>query len=369
MATFYATTGTAQGTGDGSSEANRIELKKAVENDAGLHTALVAGSNIYCKNDGTLNYDGSSGLAHIIPVIEGTASAYISVIGYTTTITDGGLITLNDTSTGSGAAAFSQTKDYYLFRNIKGTNNRGLFDLSTASQANILINCHSVNSRTEGFDIKSSVANAHAVIDCSSVGANSQGFIMGSRNSRLIRCVSIGSGVEGFNAGNSAYGSVLVDCISHANGGHGFELNGESILTNCTANRNTGDGFNVNEYTVLHGCVASSNSAYGVNGSAVPVFANNSALNPTNETNTSGKSNSVTLIEVDEITGDPLYTDSNPATATDVDLSLGSGSSLLAAITSLGGDGFTATTTSTNAGPVQSAAGGSGGETSHVFAV
>ena len=368
MATFYATTGTAQGTGDGSSEANRIELKKALENDAGLHTALVAGSNIYCKNDGTLNYDGSLGV-YITPAIEGTASAYISVIGYTTTITDGGLITLNDTDNGQTQTAISQSRDYYLWRNIKGTNNRSIFTVASVSQGNIFMNCHSVDSSTEGFDVLGNTGDCHAFVDCSSVGAGTQGFSMGSRNARLIRCVSIDSSSSGFLVGNAAYGAILVDCIAHANGSHGFDITGESALTNCTANRNTGDGFNVDAYTILHGCVASSNSAYGVNGSAVPVFANNSALNPTNETNTSGKSNSVTLIEVDEITGDPLYTDSNPVTPADVDLSLGSGSSLLAAITSLGGDGFTSTTTSTNAGPVQSAAGGAGGETSHVFAV
>ena len=337
MAIFYATTGVAQGTGTGVDEANRIELKKAIENDAALHTPLVAGSAIYCKDDGTLTYDGSAGNFVATSVAGTVGTGKIRVVGYTTSIADDGVVTINDSNAGATNFCFDVNHSYHAWFNIKITNPRDGWNAPVAVNGNYWKNCSVIDAVNESWDIEGQSGNVHCYEDCLSIGAGNSGFDDLSRASRFIRCVSIGSGADGFTVGSGAYGTGLHSCISHANGGNGFNITGEGILTNCVASRNTSDGFQLNDAEThsLSGCVAASNGAYGIVGNAAAlVIATACAFNPTNETNTSGKSLTLTLVEFDEITGDPLFTDSNPGTAADVDLSLGAGSALLRAPTS-----------------------------------
>lgn len=335
MSDFYATTGTAQGTGDGSSEANRIELKKAIENDAGLHAALAAGDTIYCKDDGELVFDGSAG-AFSTTAVAGTSDAPIRVIGYTTSITDGGLIEIRDSDAGATNSCFSITQHYWHWENIRVTDPRDAWE----SNHNGLYwrNCHSVNAAGSGFDGPDTTGDSPTFAQCSSIGSTNDGFEVLHRGARFIDCVSIGNSSNGFQAGSAAYGATFVRCLSHNNGGEGFSLAGECVLTDCLADGNTSDGYfcdGGNGFTLLVNC-GSTNNGVGVNGDAgAIVYAVNCGLNPTNHANTSGKSSNVTLHEVGAIAGDPLFTDR----AND-DFSPATSSAWLNAGASLGGAGW-----------------------------
>lgn len=335
MATQWATTGAAQGSGDGSSEANRIELKKVLEDDAALASALAAGDTINCKDDGQLDYDGSAGTFATLAV-SGTATARIFLQGYTTTAGDGGGITINDTDAGATNNCFTMTtRDFWTFAYIELIDVRTGFSMGTRDGHRffeIRVTVSGSNTSGAAFFRGSAVGDPCEYANCY-VDGKENGWDDSGRGGNWVNCSAVNCTNAGFISAGIVYGPTFIHCVAHACGTNGFEVTGSGRMYNCASNQNTTDGYLITDTdspTTLINCWATSNGGFGLNAS----FANThvtslySGLNPTNETNTSGKSGgNVTLIEIAEITGDPVYTDGNPGTDTDVDLSLASTSS------------------------------------------
>lgn len=340
MAVFFADSAGAQGTGTGVSEANAATLKECIENDVGLHTSLVAGSIINCKNGTTITYDGSGG-DFANTAVAGTADAHIQVIGYTTTVLDGGIVDLVDSNAGATSLCFDVNHAYWHFENVRVTDARDAWNIEAGAVGCYFRNCVAIDAAFEGWDFQGATGDSPTLIDCYASGCGGAGFNVPVRNPRLVNCVSINNGATGFTAGAANQGAIFINCLAHANTGDGFVTLGEAVFINCVSNRNTSDGYfcdGGNGYSVLVNCGATSNGAFGVNGdSGAVVYAINCGLNPTNETNTSGKSTNVVLRETGAIAGDPDFADSNPATETDVDLSLSSSSAWKAAGIGIGG--------------------------------
>lgn len=340
MATFYADSAGSQGTGTGVDAANACTLKQAIENDVILHTALVANTTIWCKNGTTISYDGSAGVYATASVL-GLNKQPIRVETYTTNIGDGGVTTLTDTNAGATNDCIVLSFNHWHLTGFKIINPKtGV--LTTANGT--LINNVEVGSAA-GIGISSTTATGDSatVINCYVHDGAGVGFGATQRDCRLINCVASNNAGIGFSIGSSLYGVTSVNNIAYKNGGHGFAIKGESEVINCTSYGNTSSGFYINSpdpLIVLLNCGSASNGAYGIEGpSDATAVLINCAMNPTNETNTSGKSTLILLKEINEIIGDPLFTDTAPAVLGD--LSLGSASAWKGTGSEIGGDGWT----------------------------
>lgn len=323
MATQWATTGAAQGLGDGSSEANRIELKKVIEDDAALASALAAGDIINVKNDGTLIYDGSAGV-FATTAVAGTAIARIQVRPYTTTADDGGVITIQDSDAGATNYCFEIDHDYWSFENMILEDVRRGFNmdlLGGLSFHNIRIS-NIVDAGT-GFARGGTAQAPNHYSRCFTDGG-AEGWNDNGRVGTFYHCTAIGASVAGFELEAIVHQGTLVGCLAH-DCAIGFKLGGGWASINCTANRCATDGWLYTDddtpITMINSA-ATSCGGYGLNASSTTlVDAFNCAFDATNEENTSGPSHAnVTLHEHGAITADPEYTDGDPATNTDVDL-------------------------------------------------
>ncbi len=324
MATFYADGAGSQGTGDGSTAANAATLAECITNDAVLHTALVAGSKIWYKANATEEtFDCSTGV-FAATAVAGTNIAPIIVEAYTTSTGDLGIATLRDTDNGATNDFFDVNHGYWTWIGLIVEDARQAWDCNGNGNGHLWWRCTAENPLAEGWDLGNATGDVSTFIDCLVHSAGNQGFETAARSPRFINCAAIDCGAEGFMATNASYGAIMTNCIAYHNGGTGFDVTGEITLTNCVSHLNTGAGYDVNGAhmaATLLNCAATSNTTYGITGtSGVDVVAINCALNPTNETNTSGKSNAITLHEYSEVTGDPSYTDRDPATKLNVDL-------------------------------------------------
>lgn len=359
MATFYADSAGTQGTGDGSSAANACTLKQALENDGILHTALVAGSVIYCKNGTTITFDGSSGV-FATPAVSGTSTAPILVEGYATTVGDGGVVTIDDSDSGATNSCISAaTLGYWKWANIKLTNVRTGWAHNTSCNGTRWVNCGVVGG--------ASVASGW-LVQCTFIGNNwvncygygkSTCITESGRGGAFHNCVAIDCS-NGFSSAATTAGAVFSFCMAHSCTNDGFVAAGTgTTFINCTSNRNGSDGYYISAGTdnaVFINSAATSNGAYGIEGAAnCHVTLINCAMAATNETNASGKvSSNVTIAyETGEVTSDPVYTAGNPGTTTDVDLSISSSSGWKAAGVGLPADFFTGTATYVDLGAAQ----------------
>ena len=369
MATiFYADSAGAQGTGTGVSAANAATLINCITDNVILHTALVADSIIYCKNGTEITYDGSGGV-FVATAVAGTATGPIRVIGYNSTITDGGVVLVKDTNAGANNDCFDIDHPYWWFENFLVTDAKDAWDSTTGASNGVGCywrNCAAINPAQMGFTTGSGSSAVPAMLEnVYVISSGNDGIRSSTRASRLVNCVVIDSVNTNFNIGNANHGAHVRNCISHKCGGDGFRLTGPCLLTNCVSNRSGSDGYGFLTATIsrMINCGATSNSAYGVEGAAnAIVHAINCGLNPTNEANTSGKSNTVTLLEGGAVAGDPDFADSNPGTAANVDLSLSATSAWKAAAEQIGSDTY-AVTNYQDIGPMQrqEPAGGGGG--------
>lgn len=363
MAVFYANSGGRLGLGDGSSEPNACLATDFTSNSAFLYQPAAAGDTCWVKNGTEITFASLTDGNLFEPSFSGSANAPVRMAGYATTPGDGGMVEIRDTDEGLGASAvFSFSGDsFWIIENFKTTRCRRHTRIETSANGIVVRNCVSIDSESYGFDSQGGTGNAPTMfIDCLAQGTvNEDGFYALWRNARLIRCVSVGNNANGFYIGN-AYGAILDRCVAHANGQAGFHcVNTGCVLSHCVANGNDGDGFEIDQLAQIIASVASNNGGYGVRLGTNHVYAIGCALNPTNAANTSGlKVGTGDLIEVDAITGDPLFEDDSPATATDIDLRTQSGSALRAAITRLGGDGFASVVNALDAGAYQASGGG-----------
>ncbi len=325
MTTQFATTGSAQGLGDGSSEANRIELKKAIEDDAGLAVALAAGDEIVCKNDGELTYDGS-GSEFAVPAISGTNALPITVAGYTTTPGDGGSIVIRDTNAGATNNHINfGSIDFWAFKNMSILDCRIAFNMLTSS-GHYFDNIKVRNNQGIAFLRGTALAPGCTYVRCF-VFDGVSAYEDNGLGSRWVNCVAInGSGV-GFANSPSANPGSFTNCLAAFMSNDGYVLSRGTTLINCTSHRNQ-DGFTFifsGGPNVMINCAATSNSGFGINALlASTIHTVNCALAASNELNTSGESSAnATLLKSGEVTSDPIYVDGNPATKTDVNLTVG----------------------------------------------
>jgi hypothetical protein len=369
MPTFYANSAGAQGTGDGSSEANACTVGDFLTNDAGLHTPLVAGSTCWLKNGTTITFTGDGTQEYLVAAVNGTGSAPIRLAGYQTTIGDGGIVDFEDTQAGgsssSNAIDLLNAGDHWIFENLRFTGcRRGIDHLKRACMVK---NCHAITCYNAGFESATNTSDPTVFLGCS-VSDAPVGFDMGAaRNAHFIDCVAIGCTTRGFGGG-SVYGSVFVRCLAHACN-EGFYTRDGDVVVNCAANGCTGSGFRTittKGITVYKGCTSTNNGAYGLQvDSAKIIYAEGCAFNPTNHQNTSGATDlaaGTQFFESDPITGDPQFLNPLPATDTDIDLSVAKSSSLIGALDQgLAYGQQNNTTTAPDAGVSQSSGGPGGG--------
>jgi len=343
MATFYAHPSAAQGTGTGISEANAATLKQCIENDGGLHTALVSGSVIHCIA-GSVSFDGSAG-DFATTAIVGTWQDPIRVLTYTTTAGDGlGIVEITDSNLGATNDALVISLDYWTFRGFKFLTPRSGVSISTGADGINLIDIEVDSAASYGFEENASTGTSTAYISCYAHDCTSDGFYSGARSNRYFDCVSINN-TNGFNIRNTAYGCTAVGCIAVGNSGTGFISQTEGHIVNCAFVNNGSSGFVASNaiHQTLINTICGDNTDYGLSGNYAntTMFAINCNIAPANHLNGLGAiSTNVDLVEILPRTDDPLWVDPDPADNNDVDLTPGIGSGLVADSLKLGGTGF-----------------------------
>ncbi len=347
MTTHFAKASGAAGTGDGSSEANAATLVNCITDNVILAVALAAGDIIYCKGDATISYDSA---VYAATAVAGTSVAPISVIGYSSTIGDDGLVTLSNT-TARAHDCISVAHSYWHFYNFVFSECKDGIDFTTG---NIGVFCKNIlgTSCTTTIKVGSGTGDPPVLVNIRAVSNTAEGIECVARASRLINCVAIGCGGDaGIVTGNS-YGATLVNYLSHGYSGDGFKVTNVAFFVTCLADGNSSDGYNLPDAEQSHfiNCAATNNGAYGISGGADhEVFLHNCAMNPTGEANTSGKSVTVNIrLDDAEQTADPLFTD----VSTD-DFSVGSSSPWKAAGNGLGDAAYTDTVSFMDIGVAQ----------------
>ena len=339
----WATTGAAQGLGDGSSEANRIELKKAMENDSSLRQTLMAGDTINCKDDGSLTYNGSTGPFATLAV-GGTNSDPIMVRGYITTPDDGGQIGLKDSNTGLTNHCFNfNSKSYWRFFNVAVRDCRLGYNMGTTA-GHVFHNCIVYRVLTAAINInawvQATTTGDHCiwsrclVIDLSgSASENPNAWDCNGRGNTWINCVSAKCQTAWSHIPVIHPGSFH-RCIAWNCSSDGFRTSSTTLI-NCLSIKNTGNGFvfSTPDPAILVNCVAADNGesaiSSSVSGVNVNVVALNCNLNPNDQPNIGGKISDVTLQEIDGFTEDINYPEiflDNPLL---LDFTPGLGSSLI----------------------------------------
>lgn len=310
MAVFYADSAGSQGTGDGSSAANACTLKEAIENAANLHTPLVAGSIIWCKNGTKITYDGSSGV-FTTPAVAGTEDASISVMGYGSSIGDGGIVEIEDSNAGATNYCINSVQPFWYFAHFKIINPRRGFNLSSAVQG-----CYFFDIEISG-SVQDAIAHANStnmpiiydklyIHDCSYIGISDT-----SRCPRVNNCRFKNNGGSDIYIPTATYSANILKCVSDRNNNAtaAFAAGEGALIDQCTINRATGAGINIlsgsNIYvnnTIITNC-----GGYGIAAAAAStVISKKNCF----YSNTSGEYGSnITVIEEGKISSDPLYTD------------------------------------------------------------
>ena len=281
-------------------------MKEFMEDAVILHTARAAGDICYVKNGTTITYDGSSGV-YATPAVSGTSTAPVRIIGYSTTIADGGIIEILDSSGGSNVP-YTWDVDYWHLYNHKYTDIRRL-DLGGANNGLLLYNIEIVNALDNDFDPGAGSGDCLTFINCKSTNSRGTGFFIRHRATRLINCKATGANTNGFELGNASYGAFAVGCIAY-DCTDGFQISGEGELVNCIADSNSANGFVIDDdrFTTFVNCGATNNGGYGITGAANS-FA--FILNCGSYLNTSGFVNTTNVTILQNISPqitDPKYT-------------------------------------------------------------
>lgn len=355
MTTFWADSAGSQGTGDGSSAANACTLKQALEDDAVLHTSLAAGDTIYCKNGTEITYD-SSVADYCTITTAGTRSNPICVIGYASTVDDGGVVEIRDTYGSSvGVGAIVMNVDGWLFAHFHFTDCRRGIQFGSAADGCHLYDCEFTDSKSQGVNFAGSSSYMHSVVGCKFSGG-SYAIVGSSRFISMIGCTFLdGSSGNGHNLGS--YTGPIIDCVSYGShsSAYGFGGSGSGVLWYGCASvgDGSGGGFNFSRQAVLVNCIAASGGGYGVQGStgAGSAILINSNLNPTGLANTSGEFDGTLLTKFDCFTDAPSWADDSPADYEDVDLTIANTDDIVGLGISFA---FGLTVSETDPGPCQS---------------
>jgi hypothetical protein len=200
-----------------------------------------AGTTIYVK--ATANYNMTAGVSFNQ---SGTRTTPYTLIGYTSTRTDGGQVTLNQ-QTNTFSNLLGMTGNYWHVRNFitQGNNN---VDYGFAPNALVrLENCKAINCKTRGFYVGSDYTHlfncfAQHCGNTTASATTSGGFFFLSN----VGCTA--EGCEAYDcyvsfAGNGGMAD-LFHCVSRNDNSHGVVLQGTSscIFWNLTIRGAAGDG-------------------------------------------------------------------------------------------------------------------------------
>lgn len=190
-------------------------IQRAVDSVRGAETVNIKATGTYSPAT-TITFPSSANW--VSAGVSGTAPVLFQ--GFTTTVGDGGIVTVSGASLAANSAIVLGVvgANHFVWKN---------FIFSGATGTGI------------GFDV-------------GGAGAGSNGHFR--------RCRFTANGGRGWRAGSGA--CTLVLCMADANGNNGYEsvATSNTVWIACIANGNTGDGFNAASGGVWYRCSAFSNS-------------------------------------------------------------------------------------------------------------
>lgn len=264
VGTFNASLGTLSSTG------GNATMGGAVDNLT--RPAAVAGNTVYVKATATYTITASNTFA-----TAGTLQLPIAFIGYTSSRTDNGYVTVQ-ASTNVSITVFNVTAGRRRFKNFIADCNGLATSTGFAVSGNFsnCENCKALNFTTAGFTsfpfgfIKGCIATG-------GTAAATAAFNLTGQTPICIGCIATGNVCPGFitnSAGSSAI--TLIGCIAANNTGassDGFRNNGTSAAAyfNCDAYANgrhgllmdTAANLNAANVTVFN-CIFVNNGGYGI---------------------------------------------------------------------------------------------------------
>jgi hypothetical protein len=190
MTTYYVESGHG-GTNSGTSDNPWTTIDTAMNN-------VVAGDVVYVKASATYVETPNIDTA-------GTITNPITFIGYTSTITDEGKVTINSGSTNNLTGSTTQT--YYIFANFifTGATSHGV---NLADEDSMLwVNCEFSSNSAHGILCD----NNHTFVNCEAYSNSEHGFSCGT-NARFIGCTSHSNTKSQFDAVSTI---VAYKCVAY----------------------------------------------------------------------------------------------------------------------------------------------------------
>ncbi|MGB0973144.1 MAG: hypothetical protein ACPGVG_19645, partial [Mycobacterium sp.] len=189
-------------------------------------------------------------------------------------------------------------------------------------------NCDFEDCGVRGIDLNAETNVSNYIYSCIvRGGCSTAGIECGGRSTSLANCRVIGVTGDGYRVGQSNYGSSVFNCLAHAAGGNGFAVGAHGILmVHSVANRCTGNGVNITgltgAFTLLNCGLVNNELSAGANQIVASVANTPVFLQNLGGYASIGEDSVLLLGSPGVVLTDPLFTDENPATALDVDLTL-----------------------------------------------
>lgn len=204
-----------------------------------------------------------------------TATKITRIIGYTSTVTDGGKATIQATAAINGltfTTAGNVIWENFIFDGNSATGTKGIVFNSYYGCA--LVNCVVQNWSAEGVDVASG-ANQFSLIGTKITGcAGTNGSVsVAGLAMYIFGCSVISNSKTGIYV-STTDGVVISNCLIASNTGSGINVtsgafSGTFVVTNCVLYNNTsGSGLVLATYAMVNGIfnnIFVSNSAYGIN--------------------------------------------------------------------------------------------------------
>ena len=259
MAGPYYVDPAASGANDGTSWTDAWEtLQRAVDGTDG--TQPVAGDTVYCRGTETLSatcdLDGNNGSG---------AAGFIKYIGCNAGGTvDGTRYKMDADSTAS--ICISHSANWHWFENFEIYGATGYGVDYNGVHHSVWINCISRNNGSNGWELY--YYTDDIFVRCQAYSNGGHGFANTYTIARFLACLAKDNTEHGFQPESVC---VAVGCVSHNNGGGGFDLNNceNTMLINCIADENDDQGIGAaGDMTLIAGCRITDNgkdtSGYGI---------------------------------------------------------------------------------------------------------
>lgn len=319
MVDYYASTAIPDGDVAAGTEGEPTSIRDAIAK-AG------AGDVIYFRDAGSawIIDDGSGPLESA--VADATPGTPIRVVGYETTIGDGGMPEIEDIS-GMPTIVLNDT-NYFQWSNVTLTGgSRAIRNVSSTTRGVSYTRCWIRNQTFACVNTAGHANEPFVFIGC--VFQNSPiGLWIGGRDAVVVGCLSVNCSTAGYQVANNNKGAKIIRCVAY-NCGTGFLLGNheawfdQSIAHACT----TGVQIGAPGRYVLTNCgiTACTTGLQGGTGGLVQLWHCGTFDNATDTA-------SLTIEhDVGRVTGDPLYLDGSPASDLDVNLHVAAGSPWLEA--------------------------------------